>query len=191
MTKWITFFSQTGSEIVELSQRLNRIPDVIVTNERPTSLRTIHPGIFELVDKGAAFHTMPNKPWYSDYEQILEEHLVPSDNYIITLHGWLRIFPGTIIKQYEHIYNGHPGLITKYPQLKGKDPQAKAFHLGLPESGCVIHKVTPGVDEGPVMFISQEIMIAGLTLDETYRKLHKMSIQLWRDYLKRNWNFQN
>ena len=36
---WITFFSQTGSEIVEISKSLNRWPDVIITNERPARLR--------------------------------------------------------------------------------------------------------------------------------------------------------
>ena len=30
--KWICFFSQTGSEIVEVSKRLKRLPDFIITN---------------------------------------------------------------------------------------------------------------------------------------------------------------
>ena len=30
--KWIVFFSQTGSEIVELSKSIGRKPDLLVTN---------------------------------------------------------------------------------------------------------------------------------------------------------------
>ena len=38
--------------------------------------------------------------------------------------------PGEVCEK-RNIYNGHPGLITQYPQLKGKDPQQKAIDLGL------------------------------------------------------------
>ena len=44
---WIAFFSQTGSEIVDISKSLKRWPDVIVTNERPARLRTINAEILE------------------------------------------------------------------------------------------------------------------------------------------------
>ena len=32
MAKWIAFFSQTGSEIVNISKAIGRVPDLIVTN---------------------------------------------------------------------------------------------------------------------------------------------------------------
>ena len=48
------------------------------------------------------------------------------------------------------IYNGHPGLITKYPELKGKDPQERSFKQ-YETAGAVLHKVTAGVDEGDVI----------------------------------------
>ena len=44
---WIAFFSQTGSEIVDIAKSLKKWPDVIVTNERPAHLRTINPEILE------------------------------------------------------------------------------------------------------------------------------------------------
>ena len=40
-TKWIAFFSQTGSEIADISEALGQAPDVIITNDRPEHLRTI------------------------------------------------------------------------------------------------------------------------------------------------------
>ena len=108
---WIAFFSQTGSEIVNISKALEREPDLIVTNERPDHLRKINEGI-ELC------YVLPNKPTLADYEGVLSAY----ENPLITLHGWLRIVPEEIASEYE-IYNGHPGLITLYPELKGKDPQ--------------------------------------------------------------------
>lgn len=106
--------------------------------------------------------------------------------YVITLHGWLRIIPEEIIKEYPTMFNGHPGLITKYPELKGKDPQMKAWNLNLNTSGCVIHQVTAGVDEGPIMR-QVEIPIRNLTLDELFSELHSKSVELWCKFLKRHW----
>ena len=81
------------------------------------------------------------------------------------------------------IYNGHPGLITQYPELKGKDPQQKAFDLGLESSGCVIHRVTEGVDEGEILR-SRKVSIKGLEIGELFHILHSISVSLWVDFLK-------
>lgn len=120
---WIAFFSQTGSEIVKVSKLLGKEPDLIITNERPEHLRTVNEGITVYVE-------LPNKPTLDDYDLILRAY----DNPIITLHGWLRVVPEEICNQYE-IYNGHPGLITKYPELKGKDPQERAWEGNYKTAG--------------------------------------------------------
>jgi folate-dependent phosphoribosylglycinamide formyltransferase PurN len=181
--KWVAFFSQTGSEIVEISKRLNRTPDIIITNNRPSHLRTINRDVLTL---SPALCITPNKPAVTDYLRMVE-HLPGDPNQtLITLHGWLRVIPEEIIKQYPYIYNGHPGLISRYPELKGKDPQLKAWDLNLDTSGCVIHKVTAGVDEGPVLK-TREVPIRNLSLDELYDTLHKTSVDLWVEFLKRNW----
>ena len=104
--KWIVFFSQTGAEIADISESLGRWPDLIITNKRPNHLRTIDSRIVEY-----GYTELPNIPTLEDIENVLK------DNAIITLHGWLRIMPPDICEKYL-IYNGHPGLITKYPELK-------------------------------------------------------------------------
>ena len=115
-TKWIAFFSQTGSEIADISEALGQAPDVIITNDRPEHLRTID----ERIEKQGYF-TWANKPTEEDYISLLEAY----PDAVVTLHGWLRIVPPYVCER-SNIYNGHPGLITKYPELKGKDPQEKA-----------------------------------------------------------------
>ena len=170
--KWITFFSQTGAEIADLSESIGRWPDVIITNKRPDHLRTIDPRIVEY-----GYTEVPNKPTVSDLDAVLQ------DNAIITLHGWLRIMPPVICDKYL-IYNGHPGLITKYPELKGKDPQVKAHKLGHEVAGAVIHKVTAGVDEGRVI-MEEYFNASQLDLDELFRILRDRSLYMWSNLLKK------
>ena len=181
MAKWVAFFSQTGSEIVELSEQMGRWPDVIISNIRPDYLRTITAKL-----KGRAVTFVSNKPTADEYTEVLSKAISPEDDYVITLHGWLRVVPQEIILKYPTMFNGHPGLISRYPELKGKDPQMKAWDLKLETTGCVIHKVTAGVDEGPI--IKQvEVSIKGLTVDEMFETLHTNSVNLWVDFLRRNW----
>ena len=61
-SKWIAFFSQTGSEIVNIAKHTGIWPDLIVTNERPNSLRKIHPDIKD----SSRLVTIPNKPTLED-----------------------------------------------------------------------------------------------------------------------------
>ena len=54
--KWVAFFSQTGTEIVNISKKINRYPDLIVTNKQEAKMlssaqykREIAKGLFESV----------------------------------------------------------------------------------------------------------------------------------------------
>ena len=171
---WIAFFSQTGGEIADIANSIGRWPDVIITNERPEHLRTID----ERIEKQGYF-TWANKPSEEDYISQFEKYSNP----LVTLHGWLRIVPPYVCERTE-IHNGHPGLITEYPELKGKDPQEKAFNLKHEQIGCVLHKVTAGVDEGKI--IAEERTNAfQLELDDIFRILKDRSLYLWTDFLKK------
>lgn len=167
---WLTFFSQTGSEIVSLANTLGRWPDEIVYNERPIFKNDIN-------SKIGKYTILPNRPTVEDYERILSKY----DNPIVTLHGWLRIVPPEICNKYE-IYNGHPGLIDEYPELKGKDPQEKAYRLGYEDGGSVVHKVTEGVDEGEILY-STKTSLKGLDLNGVYNILRETSMVSWMKFL--------
>ena len=177
---WIAFFSQTGSEIVDISKSLGRWPDSIVTNERPSNLRTINPEILEQ----DLLVTTKNKPTPEDLLEILAYY----DNPVVTLHGWLRIMPPSICENF-YVYNGHPGLITDFPELKGKDPQKdpqiRAFEGKYKTAGAVLHKVSGGVDEGEVI-LSREFNTSGLDLDDLFRILRDRSLYMWCKFLRRN-----
>jgi len=176
---WIAFFSQTGGEIADIAEALERWPDVIVTNHRPEHLRTIDNRILE---KGN-LHWTANKPELYEYTWLLDKYEDP----VITLHGWLRVVPEIICNNYK-IFNGHPGLITEFPELKGKDPQVRAFK-GIQEgkysiAGAVIHKVVAGVDEGKVL-MQERFNTFNLELDDLFRILRDRSLFMWTNFLKK------
>ena len=171
---WITFFSQTGAEIADVSEALGRWPDVIVTNERPEHLRTIDPRI-----EKQGYFTWANKPTEESYIELLEKY----PDAIVTLHGWLRVVPEYVCER-SKIYNGHPGLITEYPELKGKDPQVRAFEGKYPVAGAVLHKVVAGVDEGRVI-MEERFNASNLELDDLFRILRDRSLYMWHKFLEK------
>ena len=171
---WVTFFSQTGAEIADIAELLGRWPSRIITNKRPDNLRTIDPRIVE-----HGYIEVSNKPTEVELREILQYFNDP----IISLHGWLRIMPPDLCLEY-NIYNGHPGLITEYPELKGKDPQVRAFEGKYEVAGAVIHKVTAGVDEGKVL-MEERFNAFNLSLDDLFRILKERSLYMWSQFLKK------
>jgi len=176
---WIAFFSQTGSEIVNIANAIGYWPDAIITNERPSNIRKINSDLLEQ----NILATIVNKPLVEDYEEVIGFYKDP----IITLHGWLRIMPPSICEKYS-IFNGHPGLITEYPELKGKDPQIRAFEGKYPVMGCVLHKVDAGVDEGKIL--AEERFNAFNITEEEMWEVHKdRSLYMWIIFLKKAFKF--
>lgn len=174
----IVFFSQTGTEILKLAETVGE-PSLIVTNIRPYNKRLINP---ELLNKYKVVY-LPNKPEVKDYLSILQWF----DNPLVTLHGWLRIIPPKIAEIYE-IYNLHPGDLVNCVDsegkrlLAGKDPQIRAYDLKLSRTGNTIHRVTAGVDEGPIILF-ESIDIKGLKVQEIFTRLHESAISLWKYFL--------
>ena len=175
---WIALFSQTGSEIANISNELGRRPDLVITNSRPEHLRKIDSRI---TSQDYILHETQNKPEEFNLDRIFQQYSKGTD-LIITLHGWLRIMPPDICNNYS-IYNGHPGLVTKYPELKGKDPQARMISGSYDSMGCVLHEVTAGVDEGRVIS-SKEVSRKGLEEQDIFRILANISQELWVEFLK-------
>ena len=172
--KWAALFSHTGGEIVRLSNKLKRVPDVIITNNTPGTDK-IHEGIRDVV-------YTKKTPDVQNYEQLLQDY---DKHDIITLHGWMRIIPPAICRQY-NIYNLHPGLITEYPELKGKDPQQRVAtcpdEKRYTKVGCVIHKVTGVVDDGPVV-MSRSCSNNSSGEKDLTETLHRMAGEMWLDVL--------
>lgn len=167
--KWIALFSQSGTEIYNISIKLGRFPDLVVCNKQEwDGINT------NLVDSVPVVFT-EKKPTVEQYRKLLDK------DSLVTMHGWLRILPPEICNEYT-IYNGHPGLITKHPELKGKDPQKRAVEAKLKTAGCVLHEVVAEVDAGKILSTS-EVNIEGKSLDEVFNVLRDSSTDLWLKFL--------
>ena len=175
--RWCALYSQTGSELYEITKNIQRIPNIIITNSQK-EFNSIHNLIGNIIGThlDRTIYFFSKKPRIEDYRRVFRKFD------LITLHGWLNIIPPEICNKFE-IYNGHPGLISTFPQLKGFNPQERAYNLKLKESGSVIHRVTAEVDAGEIL-MEKKINIEGLSLKDIICKLHDTSINLWCDFLK-------
>ena len=91
----------------------------------------------------------------------------------------MRILPMNELTGQLNIYNGHPGLIDEYPDLKGKDPQKIAFDLKMNRVGSVVHRVVQVVDSGEIVCRYSAEIINSNNIDDYYSILRKTSLESW------------
>lgn len=169
MKKWIALFSQTGSEIKRLAVEYDRWPDIILTNNK---------NVDEWKDNIPANAIVLTALEINDYLIGLDN----PKNYIVTLHGYLRLLLPEVCEHLE-IYNGHPGLITLYPELKGKDPQEKTWEGNYGMIGSVVHRCTAELDGGEIVK-SVSYVNRCLTKEDLYNTLKDASFYAWNFFLK-------
>jgi len=92
---WIALFSQTGSEIVELSSAVKKKPDFVITTANLEQLNSTVKGVSYFKVSKEEAKTL----------DILEDLDFNIDKTLITLNGWLRIVPANKCDMY-NIYNG-------------------------------------------------------------------------------------
>jgi folate-dependent phosphoribosylglycinamide formyltransferase PurN len=175
--KWAALYSQSGSEICDISDKLGRYPDLVISDNvigvPKTDSRIVN----------------ASKCIYGSYKELTkkqkQEYYNVLEGYdLITLHGWLNIVPEVVCEKYD-IYNGHPGLINYYPELKGRDPQIRTWDsiCTYMYIGSVVHKVTPVVDDGEILTFSKAFSTQCTSLDDTFNELRKTSLESWIEFL--------
>ena len=180
MNRWVTLFSMTGSEIVKISEHIGRYPDLIITDNE--DIESWHPKM-----KSLAYLNILTTISKSNSKNIkvLNKLFEPEHAHQtrITLHGWLNIIPAEICETFQ-IYNGHPGYINEFPELKGKDPVDKIWSRisDYPIIGSVVHEVTKDVDGGKIICSAKESSINCTTLEETYITSKRTSLAAWIDF---------
>jgi len=186
--KWVAFFSQTGSEILDISRKIDYFPDIVVTNNK---FNNINKNLLEFYRQSEtkSLIAVDDNITSSTYKRIIERH----DDTLITLNGWLKIIPADICEQYT-IYNGHPGIISLYKDLKGKDPVERVwenYHM-YDYAGCVIHKVIPEIDEGEIISEKRFPLADGYgkdlynDFDSLNGSVRRNSLSLWVDFIRNN-----
>lgn len=90
---------------------------------------------------------------------LLQQHGVE----YVALAGYMRIVTPALIRMYpSKILNIHPSLLPAFP---GLDAQRQALEWGVKVSGCTVHLVTEGVDEGPIIVQAAVPILEGDTVE--------------------------
>ena len=83
------------------------------------------------------------------YDQVVVKILQTENVDLVVLAGYMRIVTPVLIQAYRwRIMNIHPSLLPAFP---GLNAQQQALDWGVKVSGCTVHFVTEGVDEGPII----------------------------------------
>ncbi|HZS11986.1 MAG TPA: phosphoribosylglycinamide formyltransferase [Nitrospirales bacterium] len=83
------------------------------------------------------------------YDRGVLDALRKHDVELVLLAGYMKIVTPVLIDAYRNrMMNIHPSLLPTFP---GLEVQKKAIEWGVKISGCTVHFVTEGVDEGPII----------------------------------------
>jgi len=97
------------------------------------------------------------------FDAALEAALDAANAAVVAFAGFMRILTTPFVERLRgKAVNIHPSLL---PLFKGLKPQQQALDAGVTESGCTVHWVTPGVDEGPIIAQARVPVLPGDTAD--------------------------
>ncbi len=113
---------------------------------------------------------------------VLEHHKVG----LVVLAGYMRIVTPVLTKAYPwKIMNIHPSLLPAFPDLNA---QKQALEWGAKISGCTVHFVSEGVDEGPIIMQASVPIQKGDTVEtlsarilEQEHRIYPQAIQLFAE----------
>jgi len=115
---------------------------------------------------------------------------------LIVLAGFMRVLSPVFLDRFPNrVINQHPALLPDdsgdtfvtsrgivIPALRGAHVVADAIRLGLPVTGCTIHRVTPAVDDGPVLARAEVPVLPGddeATLHERIKDVeHRLIVEV-------------
>jgi len=120
------------------------------------------------------------------YDRAVLEVLQKYEVDLVLLAGYMKIVTGVLVKAYENrMMNIHPSLLPSFP---GLDVQKKAIDHGCKISGCTVHFVTEGVDEGPIIIQAAVPILEGDQPDvlaarilEQEHQIYPRAIQLYAE----------
>lgn len=160
----VVFISGGGSNMVALAQacREPNFPAEVacVISDKPTA-----GGLAKAQGLGVPTLVFERKNYASkgEHEAAILAALGELAPDIICLAGYMRLISGEFIAPYEgRIINIHPSLLPLFP---GLHTHQRAIDSGMKITGCTVHFVTEGMDEGPIIGQAAVPVVAGDTAD--------------------------
>ncbi|MEC9006420.1 MAG: phosphoribosylglycinamide formyltransferase [Nitrospirota bacterium] len=129
-------------------------------------------GLF-LDPKSVAGELEPRRAYDEKILQVLKDHGVQ----LVLLAGYMKIVTTVLIEVYQwRMMNIHPSLLPSFPGLHA---QQQALDAGVKVSGCTVHFVTEGVDEGPIIVQSTVSVNENDSLDTLSARILEQEHQLY------------
>ncbi|WP_407065570.1 phosphoribosylglycinamide formyltransferase [Devosia sp.] len=129
------------------------------------SNRAAAPGLAVAASHGIATAALAQSKFPSRdmFEDVMTQTLESWDVDLVCLAGFMRILGDDFVNRWAgRMINVHPSLLPLY---KGLDTHARAIADGAKVSGCTVHFVTPGLDEGAPILQAEVPVLAGDTSD--------------------------
>lgn len=175
---WVVLFSRSGKEIADLYEQTGRMPDAVLTNNLNMNTwdARLQPGCPIQYPIFIPFEE--RKDYVAD--TLREPHYRDA---LITLHGYMKIIPKDLCESRE-IWNGHPGLINYYSELRGKDPQEKTWEniSSYQFIGSVVHRVTDKIDDTSTIKNYCMVNNTCKSKEDLYNTLRRTSLVSWLQF---------
>lgn len=177
------FISGSGSNMVALAEaaRTDGYPAEIVA---VFSDKANAGGLSKAAAMGIATYSFERKAYASkdEHEAAILEKLAEVAPDIICLAGYMRMLSADFIRPYEgRILNIHPSLLPLFP---GLHTHQRAIDAGMRISGCTVHLVTAGMDEGPVLAQAAVPVLADDTSETLAARVLRQEHRIYRQVLK-------
>ncbi len=131
-------------------------------------------------------------PLRRQWEQRLATIIACFEPDLIVLAGFMRVLSAEFLDRFpDRVINQHPALLPAdggdtvttssglvIPALRGAHVVADALRLGLPVTGCTIHRVTPRVDDGPILASAEVPVLPGDTETALHERIKAVERQL-------------
>lgn len=146
----VVFISGSGSNMMALAQACQE-PDFPAEIACVISDKASAGGLAKAQALGIPTLVFERRIYASkaEHEQAILAALGEIDPDIICLAGYMRLISGEFIAPYAgRIINIHPSILPLFP---GLHTHQRAIESGMKMTGCTVHFVTEGMDEGPVI----------------------------------------
>ncbi len=124
------------------------------------------------------------KDW--NYDQLLlqslEAHGLSPSNRLILLAGFMRLLSDEFVRLFRwKILNIHPSIL---PAFRGSRAIESALDYGVKITGCTVHFVDEGIDEGPVILQAAVAVDVRDTPESLLLKIHQEEHEIYVEALK-------
>lgn len=180
----VVFISGGGSNMLALLAA-TRAPDFPAEIVGVISDKAGAGGLAKAAAEGVATFSFERKDHGSkaEHEAAILDALSDLAPDLICLAGYMRLLSADFIRRYEgRILNIHPSLLPLFP---GLHTHQRAIDAGMRVSGCTVHFVTAGMDEGPIIGQGAVPVLPEDTADTLAARVLKVEHRIYPEALRR------